>query len=59
MLKKIEVHHVVFKCREGNIAADRLARKAISLENNVSFLFLFFVMPDWIKSHVEVDKLCV
>lgn len=57
MLKKIEVHHVFFKCREGNIAADRLARKAISLENNVSFLF--FVMPDWIKSHVEVDKLCV
>lgn len=54
LLQKLGSRQVVFRCREGNRVADRLAREAISFENNVSVLYS--VMPDWIKPHVEADK---
>lgn len=57
LLQKLGSTQVVFRCREGNRVADRLAREAISFENNVSVLYS--VLPVWIKPLVEVDKLRV
>ncbi|XP_018479012.1 uncharacterized protein LOC108849903 [Raphanus sativus] len=47
-------YKVVFKCREGNRVADRVAKEAISLDNNASKLYS--VMLVWIKSLVEEDQ---
>lgn len=47
-------YRVVFKCREGNRVADKVAKEAISLDKNAPKLYSG--MPVWIKSLVEEDQ---
>uniref|UniRef100_A0A0D3DA87 RNase H type-1 domain-containing protein n=2 Tax=Brassica oleracea var. oleracea TaxID=109376 RepID=A0A0D3DA87_BRAOL len=54
MLAKMGDHQVAFRGRQGNAVADRIAKEALSFENNAHVLFS--VMPSWIKAFVEVEK---
>ncbi|XP_013624898.1 PREDICTED: uncharacterized protein LOC106331101 [Brassica oleracea var. oleracea] len=53
-LDKIGDHRVVFKSRQGNEVADRVAKEASNFESNSSVLFS--TMPSWIQTYVEADK---
>ncbi|KAF2585979.1 hypothetical protein F2Q70_00034113 [Brassica cretica] len=54
MLDKIGDHRVVFKSRQGNEVADRVAKEASNFESNSSVLFS--TMSSWIQTYVEADK---
>lgn len=54
MLDKIGDHRVVFKSRQENEVADRVAKEASNFESNSSVLFS--TMPSWIQTYVEADK---
>ena len=54
MLDKIRAHRVIFKSKQTNEVADRIAKEAFTYGSNSSVLFS--IMPSWIKSYVEADK---
>ncbi|XP_013728276.1 uncharacterized protein LOC106431981 [Brassica napus] len=54
MLEKLGTHRVIFKSRQANEVADRVAKEASTYGSNSSVLFS--IMPSWIKSYVEADK---
>ncbi|KAL9299587.1 putative ribonuclease H domain-containing protein [Arabidopsis thaliana] len=55
LLQHFEETKFVFMHRGGNGVADRIAKESLSLENYDPKLYS--IVPNWVKSFVELDKL--
>ncbi|CAL9232334.1 unnamed protein product [Arabidopsis halleri] len=55
LLQRFEDSQVTFTYREGNGAADRVAKESLSFENHVPKLYS--IVPIWVKPFVELDNL--
>ncbi|VVA97379.1 unnamed protein product [Arabis nemorensis] len=53
-LRSFENFVITFYSREGNKAANRIAKEAISMENNAHRLYS--LAPSWLNACIEADK---